>query len=118
MGIGLIVVIIVLCLDKTSYLLNLYVQSFGIYLQNLPRLSYNTDAFEQVGSSSGGEDRNRFVPDGFETTDGPKEWMNNWTFFYWGWWISYTPLSGRYTLKLKSFDLDILKNNFSYQILN
>ena len=95
MGIGIFVLVTVLCLDKTSYLLNLYVQSFGVYLQNLPRLSYNTDAFEQLGPSNGGEDRNRFIPDGFENVDGPREWMNNWTFFYWGWWISYTPLSGK-----------------------
>ena len=100
-AIGIFVLITVLCLDKTSYLLNLYVQSFGAYLQNLPKLSYDTDAFEQLGPSHGREDRNRFVPDGFETTDGPQEWMNNWTFFFWGWWISLTPISGIYDFKVK-----------------
>jgi len=94
--IGIFILITVLCLDKTSFLLNLYVQSFGVYLQNLPKLSWNTDAFEQLGASHGGEDRNRYVPDEFETTDGPQGWMNAWTFFYCGWWISFTPLACKF----------------------
>ena len=92
--------ILLLCLDNTSYLLNLYVQSVGVYLANLVKLSWHTDAFEQLGPSYGHEDRNRFVPENFESSDGPKNWMDSWTIFMWGWWVAFTPFAGKFSLKL------------------
>ena len=92
---SLFILIALLCLDQTSYLLNLYVQSIGVYLSNFIQLSWHTDAFEQLGPSHGHEDRNRFVPDNFESPDGPKNWMDNWTIFMWGWWVAFTPFTGK-----------------------
>ena len=37
----------------------------------------------------------RFVPEGFETPDGPDQWIDAWTMFYWGWWISWSPFVGK-----------------------
>jgi choline-glycine betaine transporter len=88
---GLFIMTLVLFMDKTSYLLNLFVQSIGVYFQNIIHLGWHTDAFEQLGPSSGNLERNRHVPENIDSTDGPKDWMDNWTFFYWGWWISFTP---------------------------
>ena len=48
-GSGIVLMLAVLLLDNTIFLLNLYVQSLGFYLQNLVKLGFHTDAFEQVG---------------------------------------------------------------------
>ena len=48
-GSGIVLMLVVLLLDNTVFLLNLYVQSLGFYLQNLVKLGFHTDAFEQVG---------------------------------------------------------------------
>ena len=61
------------------------------------QLGWHTDAFEQVLPSYGGvENRGRFIPEGFEKPDGPEDWMDDWTMFYWGWWISWCPFVGMY----------------------
>ena len=48
-GSGIVLMLVVLLLDNTVFLLNLYVQSLGFYLQNLVKLGFHTDAFAQVG---------------------------------------------------------------------
>ena len=85
----------VLCLDKTAFLLNLYVQSIGVYIQNIVKIGWNTDAFEHLGPSHGNEDRGRFTPEDFDSADGPNDWINMWTMFWWGLWICYCPLTCR-----------------------
>jgi len=97
---GLALMLCVLFLDNTVYLLNLYVQSMGYYFQWLLQLGFHSDAFEQLGPSAGAEDRGRFIPEGFVTTDGPSGWMNNWTIFYWGWWIAWCPFVGMFIAKI------------------
>ena len=54
----------------TRYLLDALVQNIGIYLQNLPRLSFWTEAYKQTG------------------------WQHGWTLFYWAWWIAWSPFVG------------------------
>ena len=95
-GMSLLIMIVLLCLDNTPFLLNLYVQSIGVYLQNLIQLSWHTDAFEQLGPSYGSLQRNRYIPDNVSTTDGPSDWMDSWTIFMWAWWIAFTPFTGDY----------------------
>ena len=74
-GSGIALMLVVLLLDNTVFLLNFYVQSLGFYLQNLVKLGFHSDAFEQLGSSFGASDRGR----GEGNTDGPPEWMQWWT---------------------------------------
>ena len=97
-GLGMFIMLCVFCLDRTEYILNLFVQSLGYYFQHLLQLGWQTDAFEQLGPSHGREDRNRYVPKDFKEPDGPSDWIHSWTMFYWGWWISFTPFVG-----MKSF---------------
>ena len=98
--VGLFVMMVTLFLDNTSYLLNLYVQSIGSYFQHILQLGSHTDAFEKLGPSSGFEDRQRWVPEGVESADGPKNWMEDWTLFYWGWWISWCPFVGMFLARI------------------
>lgn len=60
----------------TRHLLNLFVQTSGAYLQNLPVLSTWTDAHEHSG------------------------WQENWTLFYWGWWIAWSPFVGMFIARI------------------
>ena len=61
---GLFLLFITIVMDNTTYILNLWVQSFGYYFQNILHLGFHTDAFEQLGPSSGAEERGRKFPDG------------------------------------------------------
>ena len=84
--IGMLLMLIVLFYDDTWYLLNLYVQSVGYYLQYVLQLGFHTDAFAQLGNA----------PDQLEASD----WMNDWTIFYWGWWIAWCPFVGMFIAKI------------------
>jgi len=84
--IGMLLMLVVLFYDDMWYLLNLYVQSVGYYLQYVVQLGFHTDAFAQVNSA----------PDKLEAAD----WMNDWTIFYWGWWIAWCPLVGMFIAKI------------------
>ena len=75
-GSGIALMLVVLLLDNTVFLLNFYVQSLGFYLQNLVKLGFHTDAFEQLGSSFSARDWGR-IEGG--NTDGPSDWMQSWT---------------------------------------
>ena len=79
-AIGMLLMLVVFFYDDTWYMLNLYVQSCGNYLQWIVQLGFHTDAFAQLGNA----------PDGKEVSN----WMNSWTIFYWGWWIAWSPYVG------------------------
>ena len=34
------------------------------------------------------------------TSDGESEWMNEWTVFYWSWWIAWSPFVGAFIAKI------------------
>eukprot|EP00794_Sanderia_malayensis_P003779 gene3779-4302_t len=85
-AVGMFILTIVFFYDKTWYLLNLYVQSIGYYLQYVIQLGFHTDAFAQLGNA----------PDGKESPN----WMDGWTIFYWGWWIAWSPFVGMFIAKI------------------
>lgn len=74
--------------EDTWYLLNLFSQSLGFYLQWLPSLSFQGDAFPQSPAQA---------PDGTGADPG---FMNAWTIFYWGWWIAWSPFVGMFVAKI------------------
>ena len=92
--VGLFLMTMVFFLDRTTFILNLIVQSIGFSLHKMVQIDWHTDAFEQLGESSGRRERNRFVAEGYDSRDGPEQWMQSWTIFYWGWWISWCPFVG------------------------
>ncbi|WP_407372111.1 BCCT family transporter [Carnobacterium sp.] len=59
----------VLFIGPTAYLLDLFVQSIGNYFQKLPEMSFRLGAFSSEN----------------------REWIDEWTIFYWSWWISWAP---------------------------
>lgn len=68
--------VFVFVFGPTRFLIEDFVASVGSYLQNLPTLATNWDAFEQ---------------DGF---------MNTWTAFFWPWWLCACPPTGLFLAKL------------------
>ncbi len=66
----------ILAVGPTVFMLDTFSNSVGILLQNFVKMSLYTDP---VGGSSFTED---------------------WTVFYWGWWISYAPFVGLFVAKI------------------
>ena len=83
---GMMLMMFVLFNDNTWFLLNLYVQSIGYYFQWLIQLGFHTDAFAQLKNA----------PDGKEAPS----WMDDWTIFYWGWWIAWSAFVGMFIAKV------------------
>ena len=52
-GFGMFLMIVSLFMDDTFYILNLFVQSLGYYMQYIIQLGWHCDAFEQLGDAKG-----------------------------------------------------------------
>ena len=85
-GLGVCLMLIVLFYDQTFFILNLFIQSIGYYVQNVIQLGFHTDAFAQLGNASDGKEN--------------PQWLASWTIFYWGWWISWSPFVGMFIAKI------------------
>ena len=72
-GIFLLFMII---LGPTLYIFDGFVQNTGYYLQNVIRLGFWTENYQQT------------------------EWQNSWTVFYWAWWISWSPFVGMFIARI------------------
>ena len=66
----------VLLAGPTHYLLDALVQNLGIYIQELPRLMFWTEAYKGT------------------------EWQHSWTLFYWAWWIAWSPFVGIFVARV------------------
>jgi len=60
----------------TVAILETFVTSLGGYLQKLPGMSLRVDPADGTG------------------------WQGDWTFFYWSWWISWSPFVGVFTARI------------------
>ncbi|XP_048575810.1 glycine betaine transporter 1-like [Nematostella vectensis] len=85
-SLGMFIFFIIFFYDDTWFLLNAFVQSIGYYLQWIVQIGFHTDAFAQLGNA----------PDGKQAPS----WMNDWTIFYWGWWIAWAPFVGVFIARI------------------
>jgi len=89
---GLSLWIFVLCLDKTSYLLNLTVECAGKYFQyGILEYNFLTDSFGQLKVGEG------------RSTDpfgASANFMDSWTVFYWSWWTSWSVYVGMFVSRI------------------
>lgn len=58
--------------------LNLLTDSIGSYLHNLPRMSFRMAPLNPEG----------------------RQWINDWTIFYWAWWIAWSPFVGLFIARI------------------
>ncbi|WP_019519504.1 choline BCCT transporter BetT [Faucicola boevrei] len=70
----------VLFLGNTEFLLNAIVQNVGDYLAQFPNLTLNTFAYEQSAEV--------------------KQWVQDWTLFFWAWWIAWSPFVGLFLAQI------------------
>jgi len=93
-GLSFFILLSVLFMDQTWYILDALTSAFGYYLWYLPKISFHTDAWEELGKGSDGLGG---APD---ERGGSAGWMNAWTIFYWGWWISWGPFVGTFLARI------------------
>lgn len=60
----------------TKFIMDMFVNSTGVYIQNFFAMSLWTDPIEQSG------------------------WLGSWTIFYWAWWIAWAPFVGMFIAKI------------------
>jgi len=63
----------------TVYLLGALVENVGAYAERLPHASFWTASYSDASRS---------------------QWLGNWTLFYWGWWISWSPFVGMFIARV------------------
>jgi choline/glycine/proline betaine transport protein len=66
----------VLVSGSTLFLIQAYVQNVGAYLGALVQRTFSMYAYE------------------------PNTWFSDWTLFYWGWWISWSPFVGMFIARI------------------
>jgi len=74
LGFGLLVY--VLLVGPTTFLLRSSLNGVGLMLQNFVRMNFWTDPYARSG------------------------FVENWTIFYWAWWISYAPFIGLFVTRI------------------
>jgi glycine betaine transporter len=74
---AIFLMLFVLFLGPTSYIMGVFTQGVGSYLQNLAGMSFRLDVYNP------------------ETT-----WVEGWTIFYWAWWISWAPFVGTFIARV------------------
>jgi choline/glycine/proline betaine transport protein len=70
--------VFVFAFGPTRDLLNTLVSNVGVYVQNLPALSFETFPDNPQGQA----------------------WQGDWTLFYWGWWMSWSPFVGMFLARI------------------
>jgi choline/glycine/proline betaine transport protein len=73
---ALVMMAFILLAGPTATLLSALVQNIGGYLSSMVDMTFNLYAYK------------------------PIEWMGDWTLFYWGWWISWSPFVGMFIARI------------------
>ena len=68
--------ILIVALGPTTYLLRVFVENIGLYIHAFVARTFHTYAYE------------------------PTAWVGDWTLFYWGWWISWSPFVGMFIARI------------------
>jgi choline/glycine/proline betaine transport protein len=76
LSLALVLLLFVLVLGPTVYILQALLQNTGAYLGELLPRTFNTFAYQ------------------------PTQWFEDWTLFYWGWWISWSPFVGMFIARI------------------
>ncbi|MGB9095353.1 choline transporter [Erwinia sp.] len=74
---ALFLIVFVLFVGDTSFLLNALVLNVGDYINRFMGMTLNSFAFDR-----------------------PTEWMNNWTLFFWAWWVAWSPFVGLFLARI------------------
>lgn len=78
MILALVLLVFFIVFGSTVYSLNLFTDTIGKYIQRLPEMSF------------------RLTPNNEQS----REWINNWTIFYWAWWMAWSPYVGTFIARV------------------
>lgn len=73
-----LLMIFVLFLGPTQFILELFTNTIGSYVNNLPNMSLRMAPFDE----------------------GNAAWIDSWTIFYWAWWIAWAPFVGTFIARV------------------
>ncbi|MGG0740691.1 glycine betaine uptake BCCT transporter [Niallia taxi] len=73
-----ILLLLLFIIGPTLFNLNLFTDTLGAYLQNIVNMSF------------------RIAP----LNEEKRTWINNWTIFYWAWWIAWSPFVGVFIARI------------------
>jgi choline/glycine/proline betaine transport protein len=76
MVIILFMLLFMLLIGPTLFILNAFVENIGSFLQQFPKLAMWKEAYTM------------------------RQWQVNWTIFYWGWWIAWSPFVGMFIARI------------------
>ncbi|MCT1902673.1 BCCT family transporter [Oceanobacillus sojae] len=92
MGLAFVLLLMLFIIGPTLYILNMFTNTLGNYVSDFFEMSL------------------RLAPQNEEQ----RGWINNWTIFYWAWWISWSPFVGIFIARIskgrtiKEFMLGVL----------
>ncbi|WP_018933225.1 glycine betaine uptake BCCT transporter [Gracilibacillus lacisalsi] len=92
MGLGFALLLLLFIVGPTIYILNMFTTTLGSYLANFFDMSFRLSPLNEKG----------------------RTWIDNWTIFYWAWWISWAPFVGIFIARIskgrtiKEFMLGVL----------
>ncbi|SDI57720.1 BCCT family transporter [Natribacillus halophilus] len=73
-----VLLLFVIIAGPTLFSLNIFTNTIGEYLQSLPEMSF------------------RIAP----TDPDARAWINDWTIFYWAWWMAWSPYVGTFVARV------------------
>jgi choline/glycine/proline betaine transport protein len=74
--VAVLLMVFVLLVGPTADLMRSFVQNIGLYLDTFLLRTFNIYAYE------------------------PRPWIDDWTLFYWAWWISWSPFVGMFIARI------------------
>jgi glycine betaine transporter len=92
MGLGFALLLLLFIVGPTLYILNMFTTTLGSYIANFFDMSFRLSPLNEKG----------------------RTWIDNWTIFYWAWWISWAPFVGIFIARIskgrtiKEFMLGVL----------
>jgi glycine betaine transporter len=92
MGLGFALLLLLFIVGPTLYILNMFTTTLGSYITNFFDMSFRLSPLNEKG----------------------RTWIDNWTIFYWAWWISWAPFVGIFIARIskgrtiKEFMLGVL----------
>lgn len=78
MVLAVILFILVFIIGPSVLILNLFTDSLGLYIRDFFLMTFRSAPLDT----------------------GNREWINNWTIFYWAWWIAWSPFVGIFVARI------------------
>ncbi len=76
LNLGAVLLGFVLLVGPTVFVLDSFVQNLGTYLDTFFAISFWSESYEQT------------------------QWQNQWTLFYWSWWVAWSPFVGMFIARI------------------